>query len=191
LGAGAGTVDAAAQQLAEEAAEQCLVLLENRNSTLPLAEDTDLAVIGPNGNSTLELLGSYVDVGTVCPHDSSASCYPSIFQVDERMVSLDSAMTVAVLLGFPLVGHIICCSLLDLLDIHPCVVQAIRAIVPSAVYTPGSEIESITSEQLAAAVQLAQTKSTASGNGEAKGGGSRSQPPSAVGREGCLYSPLL
>ena len=48
------------QELAREAARQSMVLLKNENQTLPLSQDLKkVAVIGPNANQWLMLLGNY------------------------------------------------------------------------------------------------------------------------------------
>ncbi|CAM6007271.1 unnamed protein product [Sphagnum balticum] len=52
------------QELAVEAARQGIVLLKNRNQTLPLCRggQTTLAVIGPNANASHVMLGNYAGV---------------------------------------------------------------------------------------------------------------------------------
>lgn len=45
--------------LAQRAAEAGIVLLKNRDSTLPLVDKPRVAVLGANGNNTLVLLGNY------------------------------------------------------------------------------------------------------------------------------------
>ena len=57
------------QQLALEAAQQAVVLLQNNNNVLPFDPSVikTVAVIGPNGNATLTQLGNYY-VCSLCPH---------------------------------------------------------------------------------------------------------------------------
>eukprot|EP00977_Amphora_coffeiformis_P029680 scaffold42300_cov168-Amphora_coffeaeformis.AAC.4 len=61
------------QQLAIEAAEQSIVLLQNRNqSTLPLPKGLKIAVVGPHMNATTTLLGNYR--GRRCPSGRDKDC---------------------------------------------------------------------------------------------------------------------
>lgn len=55
------------QELAVEAARQGIVLLKNRNQTLPLSRggQTTLAVIGPNANASHVMLGNYAGMPSV------------------------------------------------------------------------------------------------------------------------------
>ena len=58
--------------LAEQMAEESVVLLKNDHATLPLATNTKIALIGPTAKSQGELLGSWIargdqsDVTTIC-----------------------------------------------------------------------------------------------------------------------------
>jgi len=61
------------QKLAIEAAEQSIVLLQNRNqSTLPLTRGYKIAVIGPHMNATTTFLGNYR--GRRCPSGRDEDC---------------------------------------------------------------------------------------------------------------------
>lgn len=84
---GAGDVGApAAWAAAAQASREGLVLLANKNSTLPLppgprwARPGALAVLGPQCNSTVLLQGNYG--GSFCPngpHGPTTHCYPTIY----------------------------------------------------------------------------------------------------------------
>lgn len=58
---GSDICSSAHQQLAVDAATQGIVLLKNDGNTLPLSlgDIHSLAVIGPNANATLTMLGNY------------------------------------------------------------------------------------------------------------------------------------
>jgi len=69
------------QQLALEAAQQVMVLLQNNGSILPISKSAKVAVIGPNSNVTQTLLSNYH--GQRC-HDGGYDCmtnpYDAIMQ---------------------------------------------------------------------------------------------------------------
>ncbi|XVE99872.1 hypothetical protein REPUB_Repub03eG0239100 [Reevesia pubescens] len=69
-------------ELAAEAARQGIVLLKNIEGTLPLKPDAvkTLAVIGPNANATIEMLGNYA--GTPCRYVSPLDAFKAYGEVN-------------------------------------------------------------------------------------------------------------
>eukprot|EP01006_Ploeotia_vitrea_P031305 TRINITY_DN63623_c0_g1_i1.p1 TRINITY_DN63623_c0_g1~~TRINITY_DN63623_c0_g1_i1.p1 ORF type:complete len:768 (+),score=83.27 TRINITY_DN63623_c0_g1_i1:22-2325(+) len=63
----------ASQQAARDAALQSMVLLQNNQGILPFKPGIKLAVIGPNANSTDNMMGNYV--GNICPHQHGMHKY--------------------------------------------------------------------------------------------------------------------
>ncbi|XVE99866.1 hypothetical protein REPUB_Repub03eG0238500 [Reevesia pubescens] len=68
-------------ELAAEAARQGIVLLKNIEGTLPLKPDAvkTLAVIGPNANATIEMLGNYA--GVPCRYVSPLQAFSAFGEV--------------------------------------------------------------------------------------------------------------
>lgn len=60
----------ASQALSLDVTRQSLVLLENNNSTLPWTRGKSLAVLGPHGNASSDLMGNHYK-GYACPGDSN------------------------------------------------------------------------------------------------------------------------
>jgi len=52
------------KQLALDMARECITLLQNKNDILPLKEDANIVVIGPNANDSLMLWGNYNGIPT-------------------------------------------------------------------------------------------------------------------------------
>ena len=67
---------AAAKALNLRAAEESLVLLRNPKRVLPLTAGLKIAVLGPHGNATRDLI--QVDTGSICA-DGKMDCVPSPF----------------------------------------------------------------------------------------------------------------
>ncbi len=61
------------RQIAQETAQQAIVLLKNEGNLLPLSKKSTVAVIGPNSNVTRTLLSNYY--GQRC-HDGTEVYYP-------------------------------------------------------------------------------------------------------------------
>ena len=68
------------QQLSDETARKSMILLKNENNTLPLSKDLKkVAVIGPNANQWLMLLGNYngVPSNPITPYDGIKAKLPN------------------------------------------------------------------------------------------------------------------
>jgi beta-glucosidase len=69
--------DAACIARAREVAQQSMVLLENRNATLPLKKNARIALVGPLADSHIDMLGSWSAAGaTSRPSPCARVCRP-------------------------------------------------------------------------------------------------------------------